>query len=85
MKSSKRATGNYTNQLKAQYRFLSNTLFEREKTVKKIRTYAKYRLPGYSTNLKRELGGVTKTKKDLANLKIRIRRLQKEGKIRKFL
>ena len=85
MKHSERAKQGTTSAIKARLSFLQNTLKEREKTVKKIKSYAKYNLPGYKTTLSRELAGITKLKKDLSNLKVLIRRRQRLGQIFRVL
>ena len=85
MKHSERAKKGTTNEIKARLSFLQNTLKEREKTVKQIRSYEKYNLPGYKTTLSRELTGVRKIKKDISNLKVLIRKRQKLGQIFKVL
>ena len=82
---SNRAKQNMTRQLKSRLSFFQNTLRERQKTVSKIRTYAKYNLPGYNQTLSRELSGIDKVKKDISNLKVLILRRQKNGKINKVL
>ena len=81
MAKQKWSKANLTNQLRAQLRFYQACLSEREKTVRKIRIYAKYGLSGYKQILARELSGIDKVKKDISNLKVRIRKRYKAGKI----
>ena len=85
MAHSKRAKQNMTRQMKFRLTFLQNTLRERHKTLAKIRTYAKYKLPGYNQTLLRELSGIAKVKKDISNLKVLILRRQKNGEINKII
>ena len=82
---SHRAKHNMTKQIKARLAFYQNTLAERQKTLKKIKSYAKYNFPNYKSNLARELSGIDKVKKDISNLKVLILRRQRNGKIYKVL
>ena len=85
MNKSKRAKRNMTDQLKSQLSFYQNTIIERRNTITKIKSYAKYKLPGYQQTLARELTGLFIIRKDLANLKARILKRQKAGEIYKVL
>lgn len=85
MNYSNRAKYGLTKQLRTQLKFLQDNLSEKQKTIKKIRMYARYKLPGYGSMLKAEQNGIAKTKKDIANLKTRIKRRQSEGKIYKII
>ena len=82
---SHRAKHNMTKQLKARLSLYQNMLKEREKTVKKIKVYAKYKIPGYQQHLARELAGINKVKKDISDVKVLILRRQKNGQIYRVL
>jgi len=84
-KSSDRAKRNFTKQLKLQLDFLQDNLAEKQKTLKKIQKYSRYRLPGYKHMLSKEISGITKVKNDISKLKMRIRKRQKLGQINKIL
>lgn len=85
MEHSARAITNMTNQLKAQLKFLETDLRNEEKTLKKAKTFVKFNLPGVRSMILRHEAGVRQTKRDLKQIKNRIRKYQKEGKINKIL
>ena len=85
MEHSVRAITNMTNQLKAQLKFLETDLRNEEKTLKKAKTFVKFNLPGVRSMILRHEAGVRQTKRDLKQIKNRIRKYQKEGKINKIL
>ncbi len=78
---SARARNNMTKQMKARLVFLESTLLEKQKTVSKIRKFARYRLPGYSQMIKAEIAGVNKVKKDILNLRKLIKKRYNLGQI----
>ncbi len=84
MKSSARARGNMTRQVRGQWTFLINDLKSEQAALAKAKTYQKYRLPNYSMIVKRHQRGIITTRRQLAFLKRRILRLQREGKINKI-
>ena len=85
LQHSERARRNMTNQLKAQLKFLQEDLKNEEKGLAKAKSFAKYPLPGIKQMISRHETGVRKTKLDLTQIKNRIKRYQKEGKINKIL
>ena len=85
MEHSKRATDNMTKQLKAQLKFLEEDLKNEEKALKKAKTFSKYKLPGIKQMILRHEAGLRQTKRDLQQIKNRIKKYQKEGKINKIL
>jgi len=85
MKRSNRAKSNMTKQLKGRLTFLKSILLEKQKTLAKIRKFARCHLPGYSQMLRAEYAGVSKVKKDITQLKILIRRRQRNNECNKIL
>jgi len=85
MEHSARAIANMTNQLKAQLKFLESDLKNEENALKKARTFSKYKLPGIKSMILRHEAGVRQTKRDLMQIRNRIKKYQKEGKINKIL
>ena len=85
LKHSNRARDNMTKQLKAQLKFYQECVLEHEKTLKKVKAFAKWKLPGYQFELKRAQDGLTVVKKKLVGCKKRIKILQSTGKINKIL
>ena len=81
---SARARQNMTGQLRARYNIMKTNLANRERELKKTQGYAKY-LPNAKVTADKQKKGIAKVKKDIATLKIRIKKLQKEGKINKIL
>ena len=84
MVHSVRARQNMTGQLKARLAVMNTNLESRQREVKKTQTYIKY-LPNAKATLERQKKGIVTIKKQIATLKVRIRKLQKEGKINKIL
>ena len=82
---SARAMANMTRQLKAQLKFLQDDLKNEEKALKKAKSFSKFKLPGTKIMIQRHAAGVRQTKRDLEQIKNRIRKYQKEGKINKIL
>lgn len=85
MEHSARAITNMTNQLKTQLKFLETDLKNEERALKKAKTFVKFDLPGVKSMILRHEAGVRQTKRDLKQIKNRIRKYQKEGKINKIL
>lgn len=85
MEHRKRAMANMTKQLKAQLKFLENDLKNEERALANAMTFSKYKLPGVKTMIARHQAGVRQTKRDLIQIKNRIRKYQKQGKINKIL
>ena len=56
-----------------------------KKRHKKAKTFVKFDLPGVRSMILRHEAGVRQTKRDLKQIKNRIRKDQKEGKINKIL
>ncbi|MCH9657212.1 hypothetical protein K0U27_00720 [archaeon] len=84
MEHSPRAVANMTAQMKAQLKFLQDDLKNEEASLKKAKTFSKYKLPGVTTMIKRHESGVKQTKRDLKMIKARIAKYHKEGKINKI-
>ena len=82
---SDRAKTNMTSQLKAQLKFLQEDLKNEERALVKAKTFAKYKLPGVKQMILRHEAGVRQTKRDLTQIKARIKKYQKQGKINKIL
>jgi len=76
---------NMTTQLKAQLKFLQEDLKNEENGLKKAKIFSKYKLPGIKQMILRHEAGVRKTKQDLTQIKNRIIKYQKEGKINKII
>ena len=85
MRQSVRAKRNMTNQLKAQLRFYRNDLKAKREALKKAKLFRKWNLPGTKTMIRRHENGVKVTLRDIANLKIRILKRQKNGEIFRIL
>ncbi len=79
MGHSERAKVNMTNQLKAQLGFLHKDLEYEKASLAKALTYVKWNLPGVKSMINRHQTGVDKTLKDIATLKIRIKRREENG------
>ena len=84
-KHSARAMTNMTSQLKAQLKFLQDDLKNEEKALVKSKSFSKYDLPGIKKMILRHEAGVRQTKLELKQIKNRIKKYQKEGKINKIL
>lgn len=80
-----RAKASVTSQLKAQLKFLQDDLKNEEKALTKAKSFKKYNLPGTGKMILRHEAGVRKTKQDLEQIKKRIKKYYKEGKINKIL
>ena len=78
-----RGKRNLTNQIKHRMSFYKNTLRERQKTVTKIKSYAKYNLPGYKQELAKEKRWVIVTQNKITNLRKLIARRLRNGEIYK--
>ena len=85
MDHSHRAKQNMTDQLKKQWEFYQNDLKHERAALAKAKSYLKYNLPGVKTMISQHERGVKKTLTDIENLKIRIKRRQKNGEIYKIL
>ncbi len=81
MTYSNRAKQNLTNQLKAQLGFYIRDLYNEKKSLKKAKPYLKWNLPGVKCMVLQHERGVRKTLTDIANLKTRIKRRQRNGEI----
>ena len=85
LQHSERAKKNMTSQITGMLKFLQDDLTGEEKGLAKAKTFLKYDLPGIKQMIARHEAGVRKTKRDIAQITKRIKRLQKEGKINKIL
>ena len=85
LQHSERAKKNMTSQIAGMLKFLQDDLKGEEKGLAKAKTFLKYDLPGIKQMIARHEAGVRKTKRDIAQITKRIKRLQKEGKINKIL
>lgn len=85
MDHSNRAKTNMTNQLKKQLEFYQNDLIHEREALAKAKSYLKYNLPGIKSMLSQHERGVKKTLVDIENLKIRIKRREKNGEIFKII
>ncbi len=85
MEHSNRAKTNMTNQLKAQLTFYRKDLEYEQASLKKAKSYLKWNLPGVKSMISQHERGVRKTLTDIENLKIRIRRRQRNGEIYKII
>jgi len=85
MKHSNRAKTNLTNQLKAQLGFYLRDLQNERASLRKAKSYLKWNLPGIKTMISQHKRGVKKTLDDIRNMKIRIRKRQRNGEIYKIL
>jgi len=82
---SNRAKTNMTNQLKAQLGFYLRDLENERVSLKKAKSYLKWNLPGVKSMVSAHERGVRKTLVDIENLKMRIRKRQRNGQIFKIL
>lgn len=85
MEHSVRAKKNMTNQLKAQLGFYMKDLEHERASLVKAKSYLKWNLPGVKSMVSQHMRGVRKTLADIENLKIRIRKRQRNGRIYKIL
>jgi hypothetical protein len=85
MEHSKRAKQGLTNELKAQLGFLEKDLVHEKASLAKAKSYLKWNLPGTKGMVKRHQSGVNQTLRQLRELKIRIRKRQKNGECFKIL
>ncbi len=85
MEHSVRAKTNMTNQLKKQLEFYQDDLIRERAALAKAKTFLKYNLPGIKSMISQHERGVKKTLTDIDNLKIRIKRRQKNGEIFKII
>jgi len=85
MKYSNRARQNMTNQLKAQLGFYIRDLAHERASLRKAKSYLKWRLPGVKSMVSQHKRGVRKTLLDIETLKIRIRKRQRNGQIYKII
>jgi len=70
-----------TNQLKAQLGFYIRDLQHERTSLRKAKSYLKWNLPGVRSMISQHERGVRKTLVDIENLKIRIRKRQRNGEI----
>lgn len=85
MEHSNRAKQNMTNQLKAQLGFYERDLQHERASLKKAKSYLKYNLPGIKSMVAQHERGVRKTLLDIENLKIRIKKRQRNGDVFKII
>lgn len=85
LQHSERAKKNMTLQIAGMLKFLQNDLKGEVRGLEKAKTFLKYNLPGTKQMIARHEAGVRKTKRDIAQITKRIKRLQREGKINKIL
>lgn len=85
MDHSNRAKTNMTNQLKAQLGFYKKDLEHERVSLRKAKSYLKWNLPGVKSMVSQHKRGVRKTLADIENLKIRIRKRQRNGEIYKII
>ncbi len=85
MRHSNWAKRNMTNQLKSQLGFYYVDLQHEKNSLRKAKSYLKYNLPGVKSMVLQHQRGVRKTLKDIKNMKIRIRKRQKNGQCYKIL
>ena len=85
MYHSNRAKTNMTNQLKAQLGFYKKDLENERDSLRKAKSYLKWNLPGVKSMVSQHERGVRKTLTDIENLKIRIRKRQRNGEIYKII
>jgi len=85
MEHSIRSKTNMTNQLKKQLEFYYNDLKHERAALSKAMSYLKYNLPGVKSMITQHKRGVKKTLYDIENLKIRIKKRQRNGEINKIL
>ncbi len=85
LQHSERAKKNMTSQVAGMLKFLQDDLKGEMKGLEKAKTFLKYNLPGTKQMIARHEAGVRKTKRDIAQITTRIKRLQKEGKINRIL
>lgn len=85
MYHSNRAKQNMTKQLKAQLGFYQRDLENERASLRKAKSYLKWNLPGVKSMVAQHERGVRKTLLDLENLKIRIRKRQRNGEIYKII
>ena len=81
VKHSARAKANTRRQINGIIRFLESLLKDHQSELKKIQSYKKYNLPGYSAMTAAAKQRIAKTKKDIKTQKLRRTKLSKEGKI----
>jgi len=80
-----RAKQNMTNQLKAQLGFYKRDLEHEQKSLRKARSYLRWNLPGVKSMVSAHERGIRKTMTDIDNLKIRIRKRQRNGQCFRIL
>ncbi len=85
MPQSDRAKRNLTNQLKKQLEFYRDDLKHERAALEKAKSLLKYNLPGTKSMIAQHQRGVKKTLTDIENMKIRIRKRYKNGKIYKVI
>ena len=85
MEHSKRAKKTLTEELKAQLGFLEKDLEHEKASLAKAKSYLKWDLPGTRRMVSRHQSGVRQTENDLRQLKIRIKRREKNGECFKIL
>jgi len=85
MEHSNRAKKNMTNQLKAQLGFYQRDLENERASLRKAKSYLKWNLPGIKSMVAQHERGVRKTLLDIENLKIRIRKRQRNQEIYKII
>lgn len=81
MNHSTRAKKGTADQINAQIKKLQQIVTSKTKEVCKVKSYKKYKLPGYATMLRNANSGLNIAKRDLSTVKTRKSKLQKEGKI----
>ena len=85
MNHSNRAKQNMTNQLKSQLEFYQKDLVHERASLKKVKSYLKYNLPGVKSMISQHERGVTMTLANIKVLKRRIKKLQRNNAINKII
>lgn len=85
MRHSNWAKHNMTKQLKSQLGFYYRDLQHERASLKKARSYVKWNLPGVKSMILQHQRGVKKTLRDIRNMKIRIRKRQRNNECYKII
>lgn len=78
---SARAVRNTTYQVKTQLQFLRGNLANKRVELKKAQKFLKYNLPGTKSMIAQHERGIKKVEEDIRNMKIRIDKMYRQGKI----
>ena len=79
--ASNRAIRNMTNQVKNQLHFLRSNLANKRIELRKAQKFLKYNLPGTKSMIAQHERGIKKVEEDIRNMKIRIDKMHRQGKI----